>query len=68
MQPGRIGEKIGKVVCALLGSLIPMKYRPIEAVRVANAMLATMRTIRGKSVLSSEVMQAFGTACLRTSV
>lgn len=58
-QPRRYGEKIGKLISSLLGPLIPVKYRAIEASRVADAMLAAMRTARGRTVLSSELMQSY---------
>ncbi len=58
-QPRRAGEKIGEIIFGLLGPLITKKYHPIDAARVAGAMLAAMRTAQGRIILSSEAMQAF---------
>ena len=59
-QPLRHGEKIGSIISRLLRPLIPMNYRPIEAHRAADALLATMKDAKGQIILSSEAMQKFG--------
>lgn len=56
-QPVRRGEEIGFTVSRWIGFLIPADYRPIEARRVASALLAAVPSTTGQRVLSSGEMQ-----------
>ena len=56
-QPERRGERIGLALSRALGPLIPAAYRPIDAARVARALLALVPTASGVQVLSSAQMQ-----------
>jgi uncharacterized protein YbjT (DUF2867 family) len=56
-QPARRGEELGLKVSRWLGPVIPGNYRPIEAQAVARALLAAMRTTKGRQVLLSGEMQ-----------
>ncbi|HUN92663.1 MAG TPA: NAD(P)H-binding protein [Burkholderiaceae bacterium] len=58
-QPSRGGEKWGIRIGRLLGSLAPLNYRPVEARRVAWALLSTVPVLRGKRVLTSGDIQQF---------
>lgn len=57
-QPPRAGEKLAMVGGNLLRPLIPANYRPIDAFRVARALLKRVPTARGVEVLLSGVMQS----------
>ena len=58
-QPARRGEEIGVKVSRWLSPLIPGDYRPIEAKRVARALLRAVKTTQGHRVmLSGEMQQA----------
>lgn len=59
-QPQRAGERVGLLVSRLLGPLIPAAYRPIDAARVAGALLAVLPQVRGVQVLESAAMQRMG--------
>src|SRR2546423_8923806 len=56
-QPERPGERVGFAVGQALRFLVPANYRPIEAIRVANALLATVPSAKGKRILLSGSMQ-----------
>jgi len=56
-QPERAGEQFGFAVGKALGFLVPTNYRPIEAARVAKALLATVPMAKGRRVLLSGSMQ-----------
>lgn len=58
-QPTRRGEILGAAVARLAGFLIPANYKPIEATAIAQALLATVPTASGKSVLLSGAMRAY---------
>lgn len=58
-QPNRLGEKIGVWLFRLLAPLLPADYRPVEARRVAQALLATVPSTRGKTVWLSGKIQDF---------
>ncbi|MFT3816776.1 MAG: nucleoside-diphosphate sugar epimerase [Rubrivivax sp.] len=56
-QPERRGEHIGLALSRALGPLVPAAYRPIQAARVARALLARVPAASGVQVLSSVQMQ-----------
>ena len=56
-QPVRRGEEIGLRVSRWIGALIPANYRPLEAAKVARALLDTVPHGTGVRVLSSGEMQ-----------
>jgi uncharacterized protein YbjT (DUF2867 family) len=56
-QPARRGEELGLKVSRWLAPVIPDNYRPIEAKSVARALLAAMRTTKGRRVLLPAEMQ-----------
>lgn len=56
-QAARPGERVGLQVGKLLGPLIPRNYRPIEAAKVARALLSTVPSASGKRILLSGSMQ-----------
>lgn len=56
-QPERPGEKVGLVVSRWLGALIPRDYRPIEAAKVAQALLSELPQATGRVVLRSGAMR-----------
>lgn len=60
-QPARPGEKIGIWLSKLLSPLLPANYRPVEARRVANALLAMVPSCEGRIVLLSDDIQHFDT-------
>ncbi|HAO49766.1 MAG TPA: oxidoreductase, partial [Runella sp.] len=56
----RIGEQIGEGLSKILRPLIPIKYRSIEARKVAKAMATiTASNVKGTLVYESDVMQEF---------
>jgi uncharacterized protein YbjT (DUF2867 family) len=56
----RFGEKLGERISKFLKPLIPVKYRAIEAKKVAKAMAAiTSSNVKGTLVYESDVMQEF---------
>jgi uncharacterized protein YbjT (DUF2867 family) len=62
-QPVRSGEAMGEMLGRLLGPLLPANYRPIEAVKVAQALLQNVPRAKGRQVLlSGEMVSALGTA------
>ncbi|MGE4239979.1 NAD(P)H-binding protein [Ramlibacter sp.] len=56
-QPERRGEKIAESIGRVLGPLVPANYRPIDSVKVANALLRRVPGARGKVVVPSGTMQ-----------
>lgn len=56
-QPERRGERVGRFVGQLLGSIVPRNYRPITASAVAAALLVRLPAASGRLVLSSGEMQ-----------
>lgn len=58
-QPARRGEKVGIWLSERLKPLLPANYRPVEASRVARALLATVPVSRGMTVLMSGELQHF---------
>lgn len=56
-QPARTAERVATAVSNFLGPLIPANYRPIDAARVARALLARVPATRGRQVLLSGEMQ-----------
>jgi len=56
-QPERPGEQLGFALGKALGFLVPANYRPIEATRVAKALLAKVPMAKGRVVLLSGSMQ-----------
>jgi uncharacterized protein YbjT (DUF2867 family) len=64
-QPSRPGERMGHAIGQALGALIPANYKPIEAERVARALLANVPKARGVHVLLSGEMQRFTAARAR---
>ncbi|WP_395701962.1 nucleoside-diphosphate sugar epimerase [Aquabacterium sp.] len=56
-QPARPGERIGFAVGQALGFLVPANYRPIDAAKVAAALLAQVPRASGRRVLLSGEMQ-----------
>ena len=57
-QPARPGEHIGSLLASVLRPLIPVQYRPIKALDVAQALLAQVPQARGNITLPSDAMQA----------
>jgi len=56
----RLGEQIGETLSKLFRPFIPTKYRPIEARKVAKAMVTiTASNVKGTLVYESDVMQEF---------
>lgn len=58
-QAVRNGEKVGIWLSNLLGPLLPAHYRPVEAQRVANGLLAKLPSSQGKVILMSGDLQHF---------
>ena len=58
-QPSRAGEEIGNRIGRLVGHILPANYRPVEARRVARALLATVPVVSGRKVLLSGEIQRF---------
>lgn len=58
-QPSRAGEEIGNRIGRLVGRILPANYRPVEARRVARALLATVPVVSGRKVLLSGEIQRF---------
>jgi uncharacterized protein YbjT (DUF2867 family) len=56
-QPVRRGEELGMQVSRWIGFAIPANYRPIEARRVARALLQDVPAVTGRRVLLSGEMQ-----------
>ncbi len=56
----RLGERIGAGVMRLVGPLLPARYRPITAAKVANAMLETAQQgLSGNHIFESDQLQHF---------
>ncbi|MBC3916736.1 nucleoside-diphosphate sugar epimerase [Undibacterium sp. CY18W] len=60
-QPSRYGEKMGIWLSKLLNPLLPANYRPVEARKVANGLLAMVPSCHGKMILLSKDIQHFDT-------
>lgn len=58
-QPPRLGESVGIGLGRLAGWALPANYRPVEAGRVARALLATVPTTVGRRILLSGELQQF---------
>ncbi len=56
-QPARRGEELGVEFQKFLGFLIPANYKPIRAAAVAKALLLTVPSAKGKTVLLSGAMR-----------
>jgi len=56
-QPLRRGEQWAFALGKVLGFLIPLNYKPIEAAAVANALLRAVPSAKGMTVLLSGLMQ-----------
>lgn len=59
-QPSRAGEAAGIRLGSLVGRFLPANYRPVEARRVARALLATVPAVSGRRILLSGEIQRFG--------
>lgn len=60
-REARLGERIGAGVMRLFSPLLPTRYRPVAAVRVASAMLATAQQgLLGHHIFGSDQLQQFG--------
>ena len=57
-QPPRRGEELAQVAGRWLGRLVPADYRPIEARRVAHALLQAVPATQGLRLVASGEMQA----------
>jgi uncharacterized protein YbjT (DUF2867 family) len=57
-QKPRLAEKLTAAVFRLLGRVMPIGLRPVEAQRVAYALTSQLPSVRGRSVLRSEQIQA----------
>jgi hypothetical protein len=44
---------------AVFKPLLPARYRPVEAARVARALLASVPTLAGTTILTSDALQRF---------
>ena len=59
-QENRFGERLAEGAMRLLSPLIPVKYKGVDAAKVANAMLTTMQQgLTGKHVFESNQLQAY---------
>jgi len=58
-QPARRGESLAKVFMMPLRALLPRNYRPIEAEKVARALLTKVPTGSGTLVIPSGELQAY---------
>ena len=58
-QPARLAEAMANRVGAALNPLLPARYRPIEAARVARALLAVVPTLAGTTILTSDALQRY---------
>ncbi len=58
-QAARPGERLGICLGQWLRPVLPAAYRPVEASRVAAALLASVPLARGKTVLACDQLQAF---------
>lgn len=60
-REARLGERIGAGVMRLFSPLLPSRYKPIMANRVANAMFDTAQQgLLGNHVFESDQLQRFG--------
>lgn len=58
-QPARYGEKIGIWLSQLLRPLLPSDFRPVEAHRVARALVLAVPAIGGKTIVPSGSIDDF---------
>ncbi len=58
-QPVRAGEKLAQAVMVPLRMFFPRNYRPIEAEKVARALLAKVPVVEGTLVMPSGELQAY---------
>ena len=58
-QPERLGESLANRLGALFKPLLPARYRPVEARRVARALLATVPRLVGTTILTSDAIQRY---------
>lgn len=59
-QEARLGERIGARVMRLFSPFLPARYKPIEAAKVATAMLETAQQgLTGNHVFGSDQLQRF---------
>jgi uncharacterized protein YbjT (DUF2867 family) len=58
-QPPRLAESIAGRAGAVLRPLLPARYRPVEAARVARALLASVPTLTGTAILASDALQRY---------
>lgn len=58
-QPARAGEKLAQVVMVPLRRFFPRNYRPIEAEKVARALLTKVPVVKGTLVIPSGELQAY---------
>ncbi|AXF06352.1 epimerase (plasmid) [Paraburkholderia hospita] len=58
-QPARYGEKIGIWLSQLLRPLLPADFRPVEAHRVARALVLAVPAIEGKAIVPSGCIEDF---------
>ncbi|CCD93139.1 conserved hypothetical protein [Bradyrhizobium sp. ORS 375] len=56
-QPVRRGEEWGAALSRIIGVLIPPNYKPIDAADVAHALLSTVPSAAGTTVLPSGAMR-----------
>lgn len=59
-QPTRIGELIAIPIARLLAPILPGTYRPVHARAVAQALVQTVPTAQGETVLASDVLAKIG--------
>ena len=59
-QHSRLGEKVAAVVLKAFNPIVPFAYRPIEARKVAQALLLLVPSITGSIVLSSKALLKYG--------
>ena len=58
-QPVRLAESMANRIGAALNPLLPARYRPVEAARVARALLAGVPSLTGKTILASDALQRY---------
>ena len=58
-QPARLAESMANRIGAVFNPLLPARYRPVEAARVARALLDSVPTLAGATFLESDALQRF---------
>lgn len=58
-QPVRAGERLAQAVMVPLGIFFPRNYRPVEAQKVARALLVNVPAVKGTLVMPSGELQAY---------